>query len=94
MQKSLNVGKKMLAEFLAASLSERDHPEPIILLLSHPFFGAEEEEVPKVKNLRGLFVQYPGETVTPVMSVVCEKWRSVAPHQANDLPHILGVLLA
>ena len=33
--------------------------EPLVLLLAHPWFGAEEPEAMVPANLRGLFIQYP-----------------------------------
>ena len=58
------------------TLLRDDRLEPVIVLLSHPWFGAEEE-VPAVSALRGLFVQYPGQQVRPALAGCCERWESV-----------------
>ena len=45
-------------------------------LLSHPWFGAEEQ-LPAVPALRGLFVQYPCRQIRPALGDACERWESV-----------------
>jgi ATP-dependent Clp protease ATP-binding subunit ClpC len=66
--------------------------EPVILLLTQAWFGAEEE-VARVAGLRALFVQYPGQQVRPAMAAMCERWHSVNPTQINDIGTLLSRLL-
>jgi ATP-dependent Clp protease ATP-binding subunit ClpC len=58
--------------------------EPVIVLLAHACFGADEE-VPAVAGLRGLFVQYPNQHVRPSLVKACERWESVAAGETADL---------
>jgi WD40 repeat protein len=61
---------------LALALREQlraDAAEPAILLLSHPFFAADEETLPAVPGLRALFVHYPGRRSAPALAFVCER---------------------
>ena len=71
----------------------RDGPlEPAIVLLAHPWFGADEV-VPPVPRLRALFVQYPGLRTTPALAPHCERWDSVPADATADLPAVLGRLV-
>ncbi len=63
-----------------------------MLLLSQPWCGAEAD-APSVTGLRGLFVQYPGQQVRPILAGQCERWRSLAAGQTGGLAAILGELL-
>jgi hypothetical protein len=64
-----------LARTLCETLREGSL-ESRIVVFSHPWFGAEESLQP-VPALRGLFVQYPGQQVRPVLAERCERWESV-----------------
>jgi ATP-dependent Clp protease ATP-binding subunit ClpC len=81
-----------LARVLRAGLQENEGLEPIILVLSHPWYGAGEE-IPKIKGLRGLFVQYPGHHGTPSLAPLCEKYHSIETSQFNELTSILAQLM-
>jgi hypothetical protein len=81
-----------LAQVLRAGLQVNEGFEPIILVLSHPWFGAAEE-IPKMKGLRGLFVQYPGSWVIPVLAPLCEKYHSIETTQFNGLTSLLAQLM-
>ena len=53
------------AEKLLDSL-RNEHPlNPVILLLTHSFWGAEFEDAPKFNRLRGLFIHYPNSNPNP-----------------------------
>jgi hypothetical protein len=88
---------------------------PVVVVLSHPWFGEEEEPEAEVgqrsrtgagnrqrgrggpvPGLRGVFVQYPGYEVHPVLAERCEKWASIpaGPAGQEQLPTLLGDLLA
>jgi WD40 repeat protein len=67
--------------------------EPVIVLLTHAFFAAEEE-VPAIAGLRGLFVQYPRQQVRPALAGHCERMESVAAAETDRLGEILGRLVA
>ncbi len=69
-----------------------DALSPVIVLLSHVFYGADEEP-PEVPGLRGFFVQYPGRTVRPTMAAACERWESVGPGEFEGLGDRLGRLV-
>ncbi len=66
--------------------------EPIIVLFSHPWFGAEENLL-AIPALRGLFVQYPGQQVRPALAEHCERWESVAAAAGAQLAEHLARLL-
>jgi WD40 repeat protein len=81
-----------LARILQAGLQKNDGLEPIILVLSHPWYGAEED-IPQIKDLRGLFVQLPGYPAVPVLAGKCEKWRTIETTQIDELTPILAQLM-
>lgn len=81
-----------LAQRLCNTL-QHDATEPVILLLTHPWWGADEPEVPGIPRLRALFVHYPGASVTPAWAGRCERWESLGPQQYDRLPTALGRLL-
>jgi hypothetical protein len=80
-----------LALSLRGQLREGDQ-EPMILVLSHPWFGADESPLPEVPELRGLFVQYPRHQVHPFLADHCQRWQSLAPHEVDQLESRLGEL--
>ncbi len=69
-----------------------DALSPVVVLLSHVFYGADEEP-PEVPGLRGLFVQYPGRTVRPPLAAACERWESVGSGEVEGLGERLGRLV-
>lgn len=91
-QRSLEPAEVGRALGVARALREtlRGEPlEPVIVVLAHAYFGAEEE-VPVVAGLRGLFVQYPSLQVRPALASVCERWESVAAGETADLAERLA----
>jgi ATP-dependent Clp protease ATP-binding subunit ClpC len=66
--------------------------EPFILVLSHPWFGANETL--SAHSLRGLFVQYPGQRVKPALADYCERWDSIAAGDLVQLVERLSRLVA
>jgi hypothetical protein len=81
-----------LASAVRANLHDGSGPEPVILLLTQAWCGAEVA-VPVIENLRGLFVQYPGQQVRPALAAQCARWQSVAAGQSEGLANILGYVL-
>jgi WD40 repeat protein len=67
--------------------------EPVIVVLSHAYFGLEEDLPAELPGLRGLFVQYPGQRVRPALSALCERWETVGPGETGGLSAALGRLL-
>jgi hypothetical protein len=82
-----------LARVLRASLQENEGLEPIILVLSHSWFGADDD-IPQIKGLRGLFVQHPHYPVVPVLAGKCEKWKNIETTHFNDLADTLSLLIS
>ncbi len=70
-----------------------DELTPVVVLLSHVFFGADEDVLPDVPGLRGFFVQYPGQVVRPPMAEACERWENVATGEVEGLAERLGRLV-
>jgi ATP-dependent Clp protease ATP-binding subunit ClpC len=97
--RSAAAGKAAPALQTAAALREKlraEHPqEPVILLLTHPWFGAEEA-APQlmVPRLRGLFVRYPKHETVPVLGPRCERYIALSPHDSHRLGQALAELLA
>ncbi len=81
-----------LAHALAASLRDGSGLEPILLILSHAWFGSEEEITP-LSNVRGLFVQYPGYSMRPALADICERCQSISIDQGEQLPRLLEQLI-
>ncbi|MSQ48630.1 MAG: WD40 repeat domain-containing protein [Deltaproteobacteria bacterium] len=81
-----------VAQRLCPSLAH-EGTEAVILLLTHAWWGAEEPEMPGIVGLRGFFVQYPGQHITPAWAHRCERWESLGPTQFASLPTALGRLL-
>ena len=82
-------GSLKVASSLRAYL-KGEGPEPVILLLTHPWFG-EGEEVDKVKGLRGLFVPVGRDVEEPVLAGNCERYQLV--RTMSDLEFVLGELV-
>jgi hypothetical protein len=61
---------------------------PIVLLVSHGFFGAEALDADVPPHVRALFVRYPGHAVAPPWRERCERWESI------DARHPAGVTAA
>ncbi len=65
----------------------------MILLLTHPWWGAEHLEIKPPVGLRALFIQYPDHSVSPVWADRCERWQSLGPTDHAHLATALGRLL-
>ena len=65
---------------------------PIILLLTHCWWGSEEERPQRIEGLRAMFVQYPLDSTSPPFGRCCELWERV--HQPQAVAGVLGRLLA
>ncbi|MEH2368499.1 hypothetical protein [Nostoc sp.] len=81
-----------LANAIRTNLLDESGLEPIILLLTHPWFGAESK-LSRVQGLRGLFVQYPNMQVKPAIADLCERYSYIDSEQTADLGQILGYLM-
>jgi ATP-dependent Clp protease ATP-binding subunit ClpC len=100
MQRSLRVVHARRSLRLAAAVRDGMRgdgtQEPLVLLLTQPWFGAEEEVESSIGGMRGLFVQYPSPTpqVRPALAGLCERWASVRSDvTAATLGERLGYLL-
>ena len=96
-ERSLEAAEETSALRIAGAARERLRGgplEPVIILLSHAWFGAEAEGLAAGPWLRGMFVQYPGQQVTPALSQYCEHWETVECEHPAELEHLLGRLLA
>ena len=65
----------------------------MILVLSHPWFGSQED-IPTIASLRGLFMQYPQHHARPVLAGRCERWETLTVGDASHLSKLLGSLIA
>jgi len=81
-----------LAHAVRTNLLDESGLEPIILLLTHPWFGAEQK-ISRIKGLRGLFIQYPAVQVQPAIANLCERWENISAKQTAELGQILGYLM-
>jgi len=81
-----------LASAIRSNLQEEGGPKPIILLLTHPWFGAEQK-ISGIPGLRGLFVQYPDMLVPLAIANLCERYSSINADQTLVLGQILGYLM-
>jgi len=81
-----------LANAVGMNLKGENGLEPMVLVLSQPWFGAGAE-IPPVRGLRGLFIQYPGDDTLPVLGSYCERWESVFPGQREELGKVLGYVM-
>ncbi len=82
-----------LANAVRTNLKDESGQEPMILLLTQPWFGAEKN-MPRVQGLRGLFIQYPSMDVKPSIANLCERWETLAAGKTAELGQILGYLMA
>jgi len=92
------------AQALCESLRDADRgtlAAPIMLLISHGFFGAESEPGPgtsDVPHVRALFVQYsgqhPGQSSPPPWRHRCERWESIDADHPAELTSALARLLS
>lgn len=74
-------------------------PAPIIVLVSHGFFGAEQVdgqlgEQRDVPHVRALFVRYPGQSLPPPWRDRCERWESIDARQPTEITAALARLLS
>ena len=81
-----------LAHAIRTNLLDESGLEPIILLLTHPWFGAEQK-ISRIQGLRALFVQYPSVQVQPAIANLCERWEDLSAKQTAELGQILGYLM-
>ncbi|MEM7578411.1 MAG: WD40 repeat domain-containing protein [Cyanobacteria bacterium P01_A01_bin.80] len=81
-----------LANAIRTNLKDESGLEPIILLLTHPWFGAEAKLSP-IPGLRGLFVQYPSVQVQPTIAKLCDRYLCIDVKQTAELGETLGYLL-
>jgi WD40 repeat protein len=85
------------ARALRATLVGQDAFEPVIVLLAHANFGADEEApMPAglVPGLRGLFVNHVGHGGRPAWSPHCERWSAVNAGTESGLVTVLAELMA
>jgi WD40 repeat protein len=82
-----------LADKLCGRLEIVGAPAPVIVLLTHPWFGSESRDV-SIGRLRGLFVQYPKHQREPVWSSRCERWAVLGPDEGAHACQTLAGLLA
>jgi hypothetical protein len=95
-ERSLEPADEAAALKLARAMREnlRGGPlEPVVVVLSHAWFAADLAETPELSGVRALFVQYPGQHVTPTFAPRCERWESVESTRPSDLDLVLGRLL-
>lgn len=81
-----------LANAIRTNLRDESGLEPIILLLTHPWFGAEAK-LSRIPGLRGLFVQYPSMQIQPTIANLCDRYSSIDVEQTAELGEILGYLM-
>ncbi|MBO3459584.1 hypothetical protein G7B40_033190 [Aetokthonos hydrillicola Thurmond2011] len=81
-----------VANAIRTNLIDQSGLEPIILLLTHPWFGAEQN-ISRIQGLRGLFVQYPAIELQPDIANLCERWETIRAGETATLGQILGYLM-
>ncbi|MCP4250246.1 MAG: WD40 repeat domain-containing protein, partial [bacterium] len=82
-----------LAQALRAALPHEPGIPPLVLLLTHTWFGAEAD-LPALPHLRGLFVQHPGHPTPPVLAGRCERHLCLRPGDLTNLAQQLAEVLA
>ncbi|ETR65220.1 MAG: hypothetical protein OMM_06105 [Candidatus Magnetoglobus multicellularis str. Araruama] len=81
------------AESLLGSL-QHEHPlEPVILLLTHSFWGVEFEDAPNFRRLRGFFVHYPDISPQPAWANKCEQWAVLRHTDISKVAAVIGRLI-
>jgi WD40 repeat protein len=97
-REAAEVGQAMsAARALAGDLVSAGEGEPSILLLTHPWWGADLDRAARGEgsaSVRGLFVQLPGRVVRPGWADACERWETLRADQQAELPAALGRILA
>jgi ATP-dependent Clp protease ATP-binding subunit ClpC len=83
-----------VANAIRLTLQDERGLEPVVLLLSHCWFGAEDKLAEKRSYLRGLFVHHPNSAAAPVAASWCAQHRCISPGETASLSRILGELLA
>jgi ATP-dependent Clp protease ATP-binding subunit ClpC len=82
-----------LAQALRAALPHEPGIAPLVLLLTHTWFGADED-LPAMPHLRGLFVQHPGHPNQPAFAARCERHLCLPPGELANLAQQLAEVLA
>jgi ATP-dependent Clp protease ATP-binding subunit ClpC len=67
---------------------------PVLVLLTHTFFGAEDGHLPLQPHLRALFAEYPNLSRSPPWRHHCERWVSLPARSAPDVVSSIAELLA
>ncbi len=80
------------AQALCRTLQGHDRT-PLMLLLTHSWWGMDAPRLPAPPHLRALFVQYPGKPVHPVWAERCERWETIGPDQGDRLAAVMGRLI-
>lgn len=91
---TVNVAETLRAASTFAGSLRGASPDPVVVLLTHVFWGAEQLAATAPAHLRALFVQYPGRAYRPGWANRCERWETVGPQQHAELPRVLGRLIA
>lgn len=76
-----------------ARLSLEGELEPLVLVLSHAWFGAESSRQTALPHTRALFVRLPGHRGTPPLASRCERWEVVSTGQPERLEEAVSRLL-
>jgi ATP-dependent Clp protease ATP-binding subunit ClpC len=95
-RRSLDPAEPRVALATARAMARTLHdggPDPALVLLTHAWFGADEERLPLPEGLRALFVQYPGQQVTPPLAPGCARWETLASGTTDGLEQVMGRLV-
>jgi hypothetical protein len=82
-----------LSQALRAALPHEPGIPPLILLLTHTWFGAEDDLAP-IPHLRALFVQHPNHPNQPALAPHCERHLCLPPAHLANLAQQLAEVLA
>ncbi len=81
------------AQGLRETLAGTGALEPVIVLMSHVYFGAEHRELAAPAHLRAVFAQYPRHPHRPAWHDRCERWQALAPDNPDAIPEAVARIM-
>ena len=81
-----------LAHALRATLPHEPGIPPLVLLLTHTWFGADDD-LPPISHLRGLFIQHPDHPNQPALASHCERHLCLLPGDLTSLSQQLAEVI-
>ena len=81
------------ARGLREALAGDSGMEPVIVLMSHIYFGAEHRTLNAPSHLRALFAEYPRHSERPAWTDRCERWQALPVGNPEAIPDAVARIM-